>query len=136
LIPTLSQKILELLAQVIVADGHVFPSEIDAFASCAADIPLLDNAGKRLSTDFVRGWFESHATQISAFRQDDNSDIQLTRLIISLSEWPEKQAVIDALSKISKADGNEHIEEKLLISIVKAYWQHDGLDASGSTIGS
>jgi len=133
-IPVESQKVLELLAHVIVADGHIFEAEIEAFIDCAADIPLLNNAGERLSGDFVKGWFESHATQISAFRANDNSDIDLTRLILSLADFPDKQTVVDALVKISRADGDEHMEEKLLISIVKAYWQHDGLHAPGSSI--
>ena len=136
MIPVGTQKILELLAQVIVADGHIYESELDAFAACAEDIPLLDNEGIQISPDFIRGWFEAHSTQISAFRANDNSDVDLTRLILSLAEWPEKQAVVDALVKISRADNNEHMEEKLLISIVKAYWQYDGLDAPGSKIGA
>lgn len=121
---------------MIVADGHVFESELEAFSACAADIPLLDNNGNRVTPDFVRGWFEAHSAQISTFRSNDNSDIDLTRLILSLSDWPEKQAVVDALIKISRSDGDEHLEEQLLISIVKAYWQYDGLDAPGATIGT
>ncbi len=136
MIPIQTQKILELLAQVIVADGHIYESELAAFSACAAEIPLLDNSGTRITHDFVRGWFEAHSTQISAFRANDNSDVDLTRLILSLADYPEKQAVVDALIKISQADGDEHLEEKLLISIVKAYWQYDGLDAAGSTIGT
>lgn len=136
MIPVVTQKILELLAQVIVADGHIYETEIEAFSACAMEVPLLDNDGHRLSQDFVRGWFQSHAPQISAFRANDNSDVDLTRLILSLSEYPDKQAVVDALIKISRSDGEEHLEEKLLISIVKSYWQFDGLDAAGSTIGA
>jgi len=136
LIPVVTQKILELLAQVIVADGHIFESELQAFASCAKDIPLLDNAGNQVSEQFARGWFEAHAKQISQFRANDNADVDLTRLILSLSEFANKQAVVEALINISKSDGEEHLEEKLLISIVKSYWQHDGLDAAGSTIGT
>jgi len=136
LIPVVTQKILELLAQVIVADGHIFDSELEAFAGCAVDVPLLDNEGNRISDDFVRGWFEAHSSQISAFRASDNSDVELTRLILSLADYPDKQSVVDALIKISRSDGDEHLEEKLLISIVKSYWQFDGLDAPGSTIGA
>lgn len=136
MIPVVTQKILELLAQVIVADGHVYETELEAFAVCAKDIPLLDNKGARISVDFVRGWFEAHSGQINSFRANDNSDVDLTRLILSLAEYPDKQSVVDALIKISRSDGDEHLEEKLLISIVKSYWQFDGLDAAGSTIGA
>jgi len=123
-----TQKVMELLSQVIVADGHIYKSEIEALTECASSIGLADTSGKLLTEDFVRGWFESHSAQISSFRADDNSDINLTRLILSLSDWPKKQAVVDGLIAISKSDGLMHTEEKLLISIVRAYWQHDGLD--------
>ena len=133
-IPVQTQKVLELLAQVIVADGHVLESEIMAFTECTALIPLYDLDGVQLTETFAKSWFQQHSEKISRFRDDDNSDIELTRLILSLAEFPAKQHVVDALQKISRSDGHEHMEEKLLISIVKAYWQHDGLDAPGSRI--
>lgn len=134
MITTETQKVLELLSQVIVSDGHIYESELEALSRCAVAIGLSHKNGEPVSEDFVRGWFEAHRTQISSFRANDNSDVELTRLILSLADWPKKQAVVEALIDISKSDGNMHIEEKLLISIVKAYWQHDGLDAAGSTI--
>ncbi|NNE57044.1 MAG: hypothetical protein HKN36_02955 [Hellea sp.] len=131
-----TQKILELLAQVIVADGHIHSSEIDALAEAAKSIGLTDQQGALLKEAEIKHWFISHTEEISAFHDTDNSDIQLTRLILSLSNWPEKQKVVDALGAISRADHEEHMEEKLLISIVRAYWQFEGLDAPGATIGS
>jgi len=60
--------------------------------------------------------------------------IYTPQLILSLAEWPNKQAVVDVLEDISLADADLHREEKLLISIVRAYWQYDGLDAPGARI--
>ncbi len=131
-----TQKVLQLLAQVIVADGHIYDSELEALAECARDINLQDQSGAVLSEDFVRDWFARHTAELSAFRDASNSDVELTRLILSLSDWPDKTAVVNALNKISRADGTMHMEEKLLISIVRAYWQFDGLDISGATIGA
>jgi len=129
-----THKLLKLLSQVIVADGHIFESEIEALVDCGSAIDLRSNSGVPLKPDDIRGWFADHAEELSAFKAADNSDVQLTRLILSLADWPEKQGVVDALDKISRADGEIHIEEKLLLSIVKAYWQYDGLDSEGSTI--
>jgi len=131
-----TQKILELLAQVIVADGHIHSSEVEALTEAAQSIGLVEKNGARLEHGEIRKWFEDHTKEISAFRESDNSDVQLTKLIISLSEWPEKQKVVDALGAISRADDEVHMEEKLLISIVRAYWQFEGLDAPGATIGA
>jgi len=94
-IPAETQKMMRLLSQVILADGHIYATEIQALALGAVQLDLKDEAG--------------HV-------------------------WPDKQSVVDVLENISLADANLHREEKLLISIVKAYWQYDGLDAPGARI--
>ena len=131
-----TQKMLRLLSQVIIADGHIHDSELNALTDCVKSIGLKDKYNILLGHEAVKNWFSDHADELSAFKASDNSDVQLTRLIVSLSDWPEKQPVVDALEKISRADGQVHMEEKLLISIVRAYWQFDGLDADGAMIDS
>ena len=131
-----TEKMLRLLSQVIIADGHIHDSELNALTDCVNSIGLKDKYDILLGRETVKNWFSDHADELSAFQASDNSDVQLTRLIVSLSDWPEKQPVVDALEKISLADGKMHMEEKLLISIVRAYWQFDGLETSDTTIDS
>lgn len=127
---------LRLLSQVIIADGHIHESELKALMDCVETIGLKDKYDILLGREAVKSWFSDHADELSAFKASDNSDVQLTRLIVSLADWPEKQSVVDALEKISRADGQVHMEEKLLISIVRAYWQYDGLETTDTTIDS
>ncbi len=129
-----TQKMMQLLAQVILADGHIFATEIEALALGTVKLGLKDEDGALLSGAATRQWFKDYLQELNTTWSTTPKDIVLTQLILSLAEWPDKQAVVDVLENISLADANLHREEKLLISIVKAYWQYDGLDAPGARI--
>ncbi len=129
-----TQKMMQLLAQVILADGHIFATEIEALALGTVKLGLKDEDGALLSSAATRQWFKDYLQELNTTWSTTPKDIVLTQLILSLAEWPDKQAVVDVLENISLADANLHREEKLLISIVKAYWQYDGLDAPGARI--
>lgn len=133
-IPAKTQKLMQLLSQVILADGHIYETEIDALVQGANELGLKDQSGALLSKKVIRKWFNEYLQDLNKTWSTMPKDVALTHLILSLAEWPNKMAVVDALEKISLADADFHIEEKKLISIVKAYWQFDGLDAPGSTI--
>jgi len=131
-----TQKMLRLLAQVILADGHILETEIKALAQGARELALTDENGRHLTAQDIQNWFNDYLDELNRSRSKERKDLALTRLILSLSEWPNKEAVVETLEKISLADSHFHRDEKTFISIVKAYWQHDGLDAPGSKIMS
>lgn len=133
-VPVETEKLLRLLSQVILADGHVYETEIEALVKGAMTLGLKDETGVFLSSDTIRQWFENYLPELNKIWASKKKDVTITRLILSLADWPDKQAVVDTLEDISRADDNFHIEEQTLISIVKTYWQHDGLHAPGSTI--
>lgn len=133
-IPAETQKMMRLLSQVILADDHIYATEIQALALGAVQLDLKDEAGHVLTEAITRQWFEDYLQELNTTWSTTPKDIVLTQLILSLAEWPDKQSVVDVLENISLADANLHREEKLLISIVKAYWQYDGLDAPGARI--
>lgn len=133
-IPRDTQKMMQLLSQVILADGHIYATEIEALALGAVHLGLKDEKGQILSEALTRQWFDDYLQDLNTTWSTTPKDIVLTQLILSLAEWPDKQAVVDVLEKISLADADLHREEKLLISIVRAYWQYDGLDAPGARI--
>lgn len=130
------QNLMRLLSQLIFADGHIFQSEIEALISVVQRLGLEDLDGKILSPVQVRGWFADYMQELNETSSNAPKDVEITRLILSLADWPDKQSVVEALEKISVSDADFHKEEKLLISIVKAYWQFEGLDAKGATIGA
>jgi len=129
-----TQNIMRLLSQVILADGHILPSEIEALIRSVQGLELTDSEGDVLRSPQIRNWFDGYLQELNDAPSEMSKEVALTHLILSLAEWPNKKAVVEALEKISQADADFHIEEKLLISIVKAYWQYDGLDALGAKI--
>ena len=130
------QNLMRLLSQLIFADGHIFPSEIEALISGVQDLGLEDTAGQVLAPAQIRNWFAGYMQDLNESPSSAPKDVEITRLILSLAEWPDKQSVVEALEKISVSDADFHKEEKILISIVRAYWQFEGLDAEGPTIGA
>lgn len=120
-----TQNMMRLLSQVILADGHIFESEVQALISGVQTLKLSDEAGALLSDVKIREWFNGYLTTLNETWSNEAKDVTMTRLILSLDDWPDKQSVVDVLTKLSIADANFHREEKVLISIVKAYWQFD-----------
>ncbi|MEP3890331.1 MAG: hypothetical protein ABJN69_07670 [Hellea sp.] len=114
---------MQLLSQVIVADGNIYGEEISALAQGVIELGLTDASGVLLSEENIRRWFEGYLQELRGIWATQAQDVTLIHLILSLSEWPDKQAIINTLEKISLADADFHKEEKLLISIIKAYWQ-------------
>ena len=125
---------LQLLSQVILADGHIHKTELEALIQGVQDLGLEDETGDALTPHGITKWFNGYLETLNTTWLKTPKDVELTRLILSLAEWPDKQSVVDALEKISLADNEFHAKEKTLISIVKTYWQYDGLDAPGSKI--
>jgi uncharacterized tellurite resistance protein B-like protein len=131
--PTI-HNLMELLTAVILADGHIFPSEVEALIRSADHLKLENQLGYPLTGLEIKVWFEAYKMRMNAETDPVRPEIALTQLILKLSDWPDKQAVIDVLTEISLADANFHLKEKTLISIVRAFWQFEGLDASGARI--
>ncbi len=133
-IPAETQNLMRLLSQVILADGHIHASEIEALVSGVRELALKDDTGNLLSASQIRQWFHDYGQELDEIWAEMPKDVALTHLILSLADWPEKDAVVKVLENISLSDAEFHIKEKTLISIVRAYWQFEGLDAPGAKI--
>ena len=129
-----TQNLMRLLSQVILADGHIHKTELQALVTSVTKLGLNDENGHALTPAIIQSWFEGYLDELNATWSTAPKDVTLTTLILSLAEWPEKQAVVDALEMISLSDADYHSEEKRLISLVKTFWQYDGLDAPGARI--
>ena len=122
---TISQTthdVLKLMSFVILVDGHVCPSEIDALVQCAKKVPLYDSDQVLLDDRFLTHWFNQNQKAISDTVLSSERDVELVRLVTGLSGLLNKDAVVKALIHIGYADGHLHGAEKVMISIVKAYW--------------
>lgn len=117
-----THDVLKLMSFVILADGHVCPSEIDAFVQCAKQVPLYDTDQVLLDDRFLTHWFHQNQKAISEAVLSSESDVELVRLVTGLSGLPNKDDVVKAMIHIGYADGYLHETEKVMISIVRAYW--------------
>ena len=117
-----TQSLLRLLVQVIVVDGHIFDTEIQALKRGVAKLGLTHQNGIALSETDIHDWFEAYKGEYKSEHSPLNNDVALTHLILDLSDLPNKKAVIAILIDICLADENYHKEEKTLISTIKAYW--------------
>ena len=129
-----TDTLLRLLSQIILVDGHVHSSEMDALICGVRRLSLQDSFGRDLSDADILGWFEDYKRSVDAGTSSVPQNVALIHIIMNLADWPDKQGVIDALTEISVSDANFHIEEKSLISIVQAYWQFEGLEVSNTRI--
>jgi len=129
-----TDMLLRLLSQVILVDGHVLASEVDALVSGAERLALKDQFGNALTETNIRDWFKDYQLIVEVEIPSLRPDIALTHMILKLADWPEKRAVVDVLTEISVADEDFHEEEEKLISIVRAFWQFEGLDAADTKI--
>lgn len=129
-----THNLMELLTAVILADGHIFPSEVEALIRGVDLLRLKNQFGHPLTGLEVKAWFEAYKMRMNTDTDPVRPEIALTQLILKLSNWPNKQAVVDVLTEISLADANFHLTEKTFISIVRAFWQFEGLDAPGAKI--
>jgi len=129
-----TDMVMRLLTQVILADGHIHKTEVEALVRGVRQLALKDNFARDLSEANIRDWFDDYKRILNADSSSLRQDVALTYIILKLADWPEKQAIIDVLTDISRADSDFHIKEKTLISIVRAYWQFEGLDAPNAKI--
>jgi len=129
-----TDMLLRLLTQVILADGHILASEIEALVRGAGQLKLTDKFGTALSELDIRDWFAAYKLTLNVDTTNLRPDVALTHMILKLADWPNKQAVVDVLTQISVSDADFHIQEKSLISIVRAFWQFEGLDAPDAKI--
>jgi uncharacterized tellurite resistance protein B-like protein len=133
-IEPLTDTLMRLLTQIILADGHIHATEVDALVRGVQRLGLTDKFARDLTEANIRDWFDDYKHSLNADTSPLPQDVALTYMILKLADWPNKQAVIDVLTEISLSDADFHIKEKSLISIVRAYWQFEGLDAPNAKI--
>jgi len=75
-----TQKMLRLLAQVILADGHILDTEIEALAQGARELALTDKNERPLTAQEIQNWFETYLDELNRSRSKERKDLALTVL--------------------------------------------------------
>ena len=134
MLDTMNDKVMRLLSQVIFSDGHVFPSEVNALVEGAQRLGIQDKTGKPLTDDQCKIWFQAYMNELNNNDRTEPHDVVITKLVLSLAEWKDKASIVETLEAISLADSNFHQNEKRMLSLVKTFWQYDGLEVPRPTI--
>ena len=115
--------ILTILAITVVVDKRVFAKEVDSFINSARNLDILETPDLDLSPAKLLMWFESNRDDLKArMNQAPSFEKWFNAIIDNLSEHPARHSILNRMIKISKADGELHISEKALITLVAKRW--------------
>ena len=124
-----NENMMRLLSQVIISDGHIYHTEVKALTSGANRLGMTDEMGQKLSDTQCLEWFRAYLDELNQTVPAEPHDVIITKLILALSDWPDKQAVVQTLEAIGVSDGQYHKKEKDMLALVKTFWQYEGLEA-------
>jgi len=127
-----NENMMQLLSQVIISDGHIYHTEVKALASGAKRLGITDQAGQTLSDKQCLDWFRTYLDDLNQIVPAEPHDVIITKLVLALTDWPDKHAVVQTLEDISISDGEYHKKEKNMLALVKTFWQYEGLEASAT----
>lgn len=141
-------NVLTLMSAIILADKHVFETEITAFIQCASQIDFnqafTDTSKLTITPDLaisppppsendcsvnalasppqLSKWFEENESRIRRSLATPYYKDWFYNLLDQLSGLPNKEKIISVMRDISKADGKVHISERTLITLAERHW--------------
>lgn len=114
--------VLSLLAATIFADKRVFATEIESFMKMAGKIQRLRGGDERLSEAKLLSWFDSNVDIIRGKLLSPAFESWFYETLERLDSLADKQALINIMLDIAKADDEFHISEKALIILTAQHW--------------
>ena len=120
--PQETVDILHLLMTAVLADDVIKDEEIQALSHAAATLNLVDFDNNQLSEDVLNSWLRENYTGVQAAYMNANKDMALVSLILRLEHRPDKKQIQKAIYDVCQADGVYHTNEKVLASLISAYW--------------
>ena len=114
--------ILSLIAASIFADKRVYASEIEAFVKASRKLKPLRAAQPKLSEAGLLQWYEANKDEIRQKVITPYFKDWFYDLLSRLNHIEDKQSILDAMQKVSMADGSVHVSERALMALAKRYW--------------
>jgi len=116
---------LHLLASAMLIDNVVRDREVDVFSQAVQAFNCLDQNDVPISAEAAKVWFREHHEDLHGLYGDTQNNIALTKLVIRLQDrsQADKTDHIEAIRAICHADSEYHVNERILISLIKAYWE-------------
>lgn len=117
--------ILSLIAASIFADKRIYESEIEAFVKASSELQTVNAVSLSLSEVELLKWYEVNKDEISQKVSAPYFKDWFYELLTRLSGVQDKQPILDAMQKISIADGSVHVRERALMTLAKSFWEKD-----------
>lgn len=114
--------LLSLLAVTIFADKRVFATEIETFLKLADTIREVRKADEAISEAKLLSWFDENVDSIRHRLQTSDFEPWFYGCLNRLDGLHDKQALLNIIIKIAKADNEFHISEQALIVLIANHW--------------
>ena len=114
--------ILTLLALTIIADKKVIDQEVDTFLQIPPQITNdlgLDNS---ISQSKLLAWIYANQARVKTMLSSPEFDDILIGIFKRTQAVPNKQAILNKMTKIAAADNEIHVSEQALIILAARYW--------------
>ncbi|NNC36194.1 MAG: hypothetical protein EX271_02325 [Acidimicrobiales bacterium] len=120
---TIVEDVLRLLLYVVAADKKIYQNEIDGFLKATTDLCLADTDGNALPRSWLFDWFLQNYQAVKTDTENSDFSTNLVHHFIRLRTWPDKKRLLSILCNIAVADGDYHLNEKVLVALAAAYWE-------------
>lgn len=114
--------VLSLLAATIFADKRVFAKEVETFLKAADEIGQLRKVKENISEAKLLSWFDSNVDIIRQRLQTSEFGPWFYGCLDRLDGLENKQALVNMMTQIAKADDEFHISEQALIVLTSNHW--------------
>lgn len=123
--------VLTLIALSIFADKRVLSTEVSAFIKSARDIDANVESQLPLTEAKLLMWFEINRMRLSDKVKLGPIGFQrwFQTVLNDASDYGDKDFILDAIKRISRADGEIHISEKALSVLVDAHFRRAAVPA-------
>lgn len=115
-------NILSLLTATIMADKHIYASEIDAFLKSTNKLNFVQHFEPKISEAKLLAWYELNKDDIAQKLVTPHFKEWLYGVLEKLSDVPQKQTILELMRGIAIADDDVHVSEKALITLAERYW--------------
>ncbi|MEP3889154.1 MAG: TerB family tellurite resistance protein [Hellea sp.] len=115
-------NILSLLTATIMADKHVYASEIDVFLKSTNKSKLIRHLDPKISEAKLLTWYELNKDGIAQKLVTPHFKDWLYDILEKLSDVSQKQTILELMRGIAIADDDVHVSEKALITLAERYW--------------
>lgn len=117
-----AHNILNLISATIFADKRVHESEVKAFLNSTRNLKPLRQRVPNLSEAKLLSWYELNKDEVRNRLSTPYFKDWFYELLEALSSISDKASIVEAMRRVSEADGEIHVSERALIVLAERHW--------------